>query len=117
MRTFSRLPMAISASRIPFSIPLTSADIATRLDTPRMIPSIVRSERNLCAQISLKPMLMAFRKFILVVLNGARQPRVDLTGNFAVADFNSPRSARGNFRIVGHQRNGAALRAQLLEQA
>ena len=42
-------------SRIPFSMPLTSADMATRLETPRMMPSMVSNERNLCAQISLKP--------------------------------------------------------------
>jgi hypothetical protein len=35
MRTFSSPPMATSASFIPFSMPFTSADIATRLETPR----------------------------------------------------------------------------------
>ena len=54
-RTFSSPPMAISASRAPFSMPETSADMATRLETPRIIPSIVSSERNLCAQISRMP--------------------------------------------------------------
>src|SRR2546427_3599565 len=63
MRTFCRPPMAINASLAPTSIPLTSADIATRLDTPRMMPSIVSSERNLCAQISLNPMRMALQRF------------------------------------------------------
>jgi len=40
--------------------------MATRLETPRIIPSIVRSERNLCAQISLKPRLMALSRSITV---------------------------------------------------
>ena len=31
----------------PFSMPLTKADIATREDTPRMIPSIVSRDLNL----------------------------------------------------------------------
>src|SRR5688572_25574653 len=63
MRTFSNPPIAIKASRMPFSMPLTSADMATRLETPRMMPSIVSRERNLCAQISLKPTMMALAKF------------------------------------------------------
>jgi hypothetical protein len=56
---FLQPPMAIRASFIPFSIPFTSADMPTRLETPRMIPSMVRRERNLFAQISLKPTAMA----------------------------------------------------------
>ncbi len=47
--------MAIMASFMPFSIPFTSAAMATRLATPRMMPSMVSSERNLCAQISFSP--------------------------------------------------------------
>src|SRR5512140_157876 len=54
-RTFSNPPIATSASLAPFSMPATRADIATRLATPRMMPSIVRNERNLCAQISRSP--------------------------------------------------------------
>src|ERR1043166_2005321 len=49
---------------MPFSMPFTIADIPMRLDTPRMMPSMVSSERNLCAQISLRPMAMALEKFI-----------------------------------------------------
>ena len=56
--------MAMSASFIPFSIPFTSADIATRLETPKMIPSIVSNERNLFAQISFSPTAMALKKFM-----------------------------------------------------
>src|SRR3989442_7875415 len=56
--------MAIKASFIPFSIPFTSADMPTRLDTPKMMPSIVSNERNLCAQISLRPMVIALKGFI-----------------------------------------------------
>jgi hypothetical protein len=37
----------MSAARKPFSIPLTSADIATSEATPRMIPRRVSKERNL----------------------------------------------------------------------
>src|SRR5436305_13013348 len=59
--------MAIIDSFIPFSMPLTSAAMPTRLATPRMMPSIVSSERNLCAQISLNPTKMALNTFILVV--------------------------------------------------
>src|SRR5262249_17442963 len=33
-------------------------------DTPRMMPSIVSKERNLCAQISLKPMESALNRFM-----------------------------------------------------
>ena len=57
--------MAINASRAPASIPWTRADIATRLDTPRMIPNIVSSERNLCAQISFNPITIALHRFML----------------------------------------------------
>src|SRR5438128_4817939 len=64
MRIFCRPPVAINASLAATSRPLTNADIAIRLEAPRMIPSIVRSERNLCAQISLSPMLMALHRFI-----------------------------------------------------
>src|SRR5882724_10560170 len=63
MRIFCRPPVAINASLAATSRPLTKADIAIRLEAPRMIPSIVRSERNLCAQISLSPMLMALQRF------------------------------------------------------
>ena len=55
MRTFSSPPMATRASLAPFSMPATRADMATRLETPRMMPSIVSRERNLCAQISRTP--------------------------------------------------------------
>ena len=41
------LLLAVSASLAPVSMPLTNADIATRLETPRMIPSIVKSVRSL----------------------------------------------------------------------
>jgi hypothetical protein len=54
-RTLSSPPIAMSASFAPFSMPAINADIATRLETPRMIPSIVSNERNLCAQISRNP--------------------------------------------------------------
>ena len=56
--TFSRPPMATSASLAPFSIPATRADIATRLETPRIMPNIVRRDRNLCDQISRMPARM-----------------------------------------------------------
>src|SRR2546426_5718039 len=70
MRIFCRPPVAINASLAATSLPLTKADIAIRLDAPRMIPSIVRSERNLCAQISLSPMLMALHRFITIRRSG-----------------------------------------------
>src|SRR6185436_12431917 len=54
----------MSASFIPFSMPFVIADMPTRLETPRMIPSIVSNERNLCAQISLRPTEMALEKFM-----------------------------------------------------
>ena len=49
---------------MPFSMPFTMADMATRLETPRMMPSMVRAERNLCAQISFSPIKMALVRFI-----------------------------------------------------
>ncbi len=54
----------MSASFIPFSMPFVSADIATRLDTPRMMPSIVSNERNLFARISSSPTATALNQFI-----------------------------------------------------
>src|SRR2546430_613403 len=146
MRTFCRPPMAISASWAPTSMPFTSADIATRLETPRMMPSIVSSERNLCAQISLNPIRMAFQRFTTLRLSfrascsirrwrlwigglfrGPRSPfsvdavqagqfRVHLFGNLTVADFDPAGRHSGNFRIVRHERDGAALLAELAEQ-
>src|SRR4051812_37343016 len=107
--------MAISASFIPFSIPLTSADIPTRLETPRMIPNIVSRERNLCAQISFNPTAMAFSKFMLQSLCGwlrddAVQPGqlgINFLGDLAIAYFNAARRDGGDFRVMGHQRDGA----------
>ena len=62
-RTLSAPPMAIMVSFIPFSMPLMIAAIPTRLATPRMMPSMVRSERNLCAHTSLRPTTMVLRRF------------------------------------------------------
>src|SRR4051794_16114649 len=102
----------MSASFIPFSIPLTSADMPTRLDTPRMMPSIVSRERNLCAQISFNPTPMAFSKFMLQNLGGrlrddaiqSGQLRINFLGDLAVTDLNPARCDGGDFRIMGHQR-------------
>src|SRR6266581_1178122 len=121
MRIFCRPPVAISASLAATSLPLTKADIAIRLETPRMIPSIVRSERNLCAQISLKPMLMALLKFTSSNLRRhvslqAGQFRIDLRGDFPIPDFNPARRDRGDTRVVSDQGDGPALLAELAEQ-
>src|SRR5687767_3305090 len=113
MRTFSSPPMAIRPSRIPFSIPLTSADIDTRLDTPRMIPSIVSSDRNLCAQISFSPTPMALKRFISIVSRD--QARVDLLGDFTVPNLDSAWRVRRDLGIVGDQRDGPALLAEFFE--
>src|SRR5438034_11591354 len=80
MRTFSSPPMATSASFAPFSIPATKADMATKLDTPRMIPSMVSSERNLCAQISRNPAMT-------VVLSWAEEWRTRSVGGLRSCDF------------------------------
>jgi hypothetical protein len=48
-------PIAIMASFIPFSIPFTIAAIATRLETPSTMPSIVRIDLNLCVHTSFNP--------------------------------------------------------------
>src|SRR5688572_9316963 len=121
MRIFSTPPMATSASFIPCSIPLTRADIATRLDTPRMMPSIVSNDRNLWAQISLSPIEMGLHRSIALVCRRrqpiqSRQFGVHRPGNPAVANLNPARCDSGDFRIVRDQRNGAALLAQLAEQ-
>src|SRR5581483_6583031 len=149
--------MAMSASFIPFSIPFTSADMPTKLDTPRMIPSIVSTERNLCAQISFNPTMMALTKFMAVgeaplhyrggdafvpiacSSSGKIQPssschlisvlllhshapiqpcqtRIHFFGNLPVANFNSSRRNRGDFRIMRHQRDRSPFLAQLAEQ-
>src|SRR5437667_1385722 len=97
MRIFCRPPVAISASLAATSLPLTKADIAIRLEAPRMIPSIVRSERNLCAQISLSPMLMALHRFTTNRGSGGameereflwlRLRRAGLHGSFSIRRF------------------------------
>src|SRR5204863_6286683 len=69
-----------SASFAPFSIPATKADMATKLDTPRMIPSMVSSERNLCAQISRNPAMT-------VVLSWAEEWRTRSVGGLRSCDF------------------------------
>ena len=58
------LTIAIMVSFIPFSMPLIMAAMPTRLATPRMMPSMVRNDLNLCDQTSLRPTIMVFRKFI-----------------------------------------------------
>jgi hypothetical protein len=63
-RTFSNPPIATSASLAPFSIPATSADIATKLETPRMMPNIVSKERNLCDHISLSPVWIVIQSWL-----------------------------------------------------
>jgi hypothetical protein len=62
--TLSTPPMATMASFMPFSMPLMIADMPTNEATPRMMPSIVSIERNLCAQISFRPTAMVLKRFI-----------------------------------------------------
>ena len=57
--------MAMSDSFMAFSMPFTTADIATRLLTPRMMPSMVSIDRNRFAQISLNPTRMALNRNML----------------------------------------------------
>src|SRR5688572_14888771 len=127
MRIFSRPPMAMRASFMPTSMPLTSADMATRLETPRIMPSIVSRERNLCAQISLKPRTMALSRSTRTELCGgwsgvgddavqAGEFRIDLEGNFAIANLDPAGSDGGDFRIVRDEHDGAALSAKIPEK-
>src|SRR5438128_12594499 len=46
----------------------------------------------------------------------ARQFRVEVFGNFAVADFDAARRHGGDFRIVRHERDGPSFLAELAEQ-
>src|ERR1041385_4858088 len=131
-RTFSTPPISINAARKPFSIPFTRADIATRLATPKMMPSTVSNERNLCAQISLNPMVMELKmftnRFVRALYQGralqrlaalafqARKSGIQLARDLAVTNFNPARRDRGNLRIVRDQRDRPALLAQLAEQ-
>src|SRR5690242_15917983 len=93
-------------------MPLTIADMAMRLETPRIIPSMVRSERNLCAQISLKPSEMALSRSMELCCQGrlamqTSKPWIDFFGNLAVANLDPAGSDGGNFRIVRHQNDSA----------
>src|SRR5688500_11719013 len=111
--------MAIIDSFMPFSMPLVSAAMPTRLATPRMMPSIVSRERNLCAQISLKPTKMALRRFILIVaqrLNWMqarcfkrRNQASDDADQNAGAKREPHRGDRDDRRVVGGRKFGEAL--------
>ncbi len=144
-RTFSRPPMAISASLAPFSMPETRADMATRLETPRMMPSIVSSDRNLCAQISRNPartvmpscaerMAEHLRREPWTAARSwsgrlsrhcrdgavplqAGEGQINLLRDLAVANFDAARRDGGDFRVVRDQHDGAAFLAELAKEA
>ncbi len=59
-----RRPWRSWLSFMPFSMPLMMAAMPTRLATPRMMPSMVSSERNLCDQTSFRPTMMVFTRFM-----------------------------------------------------
>src|SRR5439155_26750925 len=74
-------PMAIMVSFIPFSMSLMIAAMPTRLATRRMMPSMVRTERNLWDQTSLRPTVMVLER-----VTGAQYWMLD-TGCCCIASF------------------------------
>ena len=117
--------------------------MATRLETPRMMPSIVRSDLNLWAQISRMPARMVMPSCakgwgavsgVGLGCGGghdwaarglsadtsralhSRQGQIDLHGDLAVADFDAPGRDGGDFGVVGDEDDGAAFVAELAEE-
>ena len=114
-------PTCCMYSRMPRAMPAVSENMLSSDATPRITPSMVRKERNLCAQISFRPMSKPSQRFMRGGKGGERAGggrgavRV-IMHDAAIVNLDAPRRFLRDAAVVRDQHDGAPLRAQLAEE-